>query len=96
VPFAERKLREDLEHAGIKVVPVFVIEPPEVVAKRYYTREGKPLHKAAITRATSIRDRAGEWSAFGGTSDEVLEHLLKVKLEEPLSPEEWRKFKREA
>lgn len=74
-PFAERQIKEQLEAKGLKVIPVFVIEEPEVVANRYQRREGKPLPKAAFTRAASIIDRAREWRGFYGTSTEVLEHL---------------------
>lgn len=79
-PFGERPLREALEEAGIPVVPVFVIEDPEVVAERYENREGEPLPKAAHTRARTIVGRAQEWGAFYGTSDEVLEHLRELDL----------------
>lgn len=74
-PFAERQAKEELEAKGLKVIPVFVIEDPSVVAKRYQTREGKPLPKSAFSRASSILDRAREWRAFHGTSSQVLEHL---------------------
>ncbi len=77
-PFGERPLREQLEAAGIEVIPVFVVEPPALVAERYQKREGKPIPNAAFTRAGNIIDRAREWGAFFGTSDEVLEHLRKL------------------
>lgn len=79
-PFAERVLREELEGAGLEVIPVFVIEAPSVVSRRYRAREGKPIPQAALTRATSIRGRANEWKAFSGTSDEVLKFLREVPL----------------
>lgn len=75
VPFAERPLREALEKKGIQVIPIFVIEDPEIVAQRYEQREGKPLPKSAFSRASSIIDRAREWGGFHGTSKQVLEHL---------------------
>lgn len=81
VPFGERKLKEDLEKEGIKVTPVFVVEHPSVVARRYNGREGKFLSKAVLTRASSIKERAKEWNAFQGTSDEVLEHLKTMEFE---------------
>jgi gluconate kinase len=74
-PFGERPLREALEAAGCKVLPVFVVEPPQLVAMRYMKREGKPIPKAALTRATTIVARADEWGAFKGSSGEVLEYL---------------------
>ena len=79
-PFAERELKEGLEKAGLRVVPVFVVEVPSVVAKRYQQREGKPCPQAALTRAASIRKRALEWRAFHGTSTEVFEYLKEVPL----------------
>lgn len=92
VPFGERQLKEDLEGRGIKVVPIFIIEDPEIVARRYQNREGKPLPKNVYTRASTIIDRAKEWNAFFGTSSQVLEHLKNVKLR--MSPSEWRDFNR--
>jgi len=77
-PFGERVLREELERAGIKVIPVFVIEPPHVVAMRYASREKKSLPKAALTRSRTIIERALEWKAFNGTSQQVLEYLKQV------------------
>jgi gluconate kinase len=74
-PFAERNLRQELEAAGLKVVPIFVVEPPMVVAQRYFAREKKNIPQAALTRAESIRERALEWGSFHGTSDEVLKYL---------------------
>lgn len=94
VPFAERKLREDLEKEHVHVVPVFVIEPPEVIAKRYRQREGKDLAKPALSRAISIVDRAKEWNSFFGTSDEVLKHLKELKFSDRMSHSEWRAFNR--
>lgn len=80
VPFAERILKEKLESHQVKVIPVFVVEAPEVVAKRYSSREKKPLPKNAYTRATTIVDRAKEWNAFQGTSQEVLDYLKTTNL----------------
>ncbi len=54
------------------------MEDPAVVQERYLKREGKPLYKAGITRATTIKDRATEWNATNGTSNEILEFLKKV------------------
>lgn len=74
-PFGESLVKRELESKGLKVIPIFVIEEPGIVAKRYQIREGKPLPQAAYTRASSILDRALEWRAFHGTSAQVLEHL---------------------
>lgn len=77
-PFAERKLRQDLESMGVKVIPIFVIEPPETVKQRYEAREGNPIPKAALTRASTIIERANEWGGFQGTSAQVAEHLRAI------------------
>lgn len=79
VPFAERPLKETLESNGLSVVPVFVIEDPHTIAERYYQRERKELPKSAFSRASSILERAKEWGAFYGSSDQVLEHLKEVE-----------------
>lgn len=79
-PFGERLLREDLERAGIKVIPYFVIEKPEVVKARYEKRENKPIPKAAHSRAASIIDRALEWKAPWGTSEQILTKLKELPL----------------
>jgi len=79
-PFAERVLRDALEARGIEVIPIFVVEKPSVCATRYLRREGKPIPQAARTRAATIGDRAKEWGAFSGTSDEVLAHLKEIPL----------------
>lgn len=77
-PFGERQVRTELEAKGLKVIPIFVVEEPGVVARRYQSREGKPIPAAAFSRASSIIDRAREWKSFHGTSDQVLEHLKGV------------------
>lgn len=74
-PFGERELKEYLELKGIKVTAYFIIEPPDVCASRYFKREGKPIQKSALTRAITIRDRAIEWGAKLGTSQQILEML---------------------
>jgi hypothetical protein len=79
VPFAERELKETLERNGHQVIPVFVIEHPAVIAERYEKREGKPATKGVLARASSIIDRAKEWNAFHGTSEEVFKHLKDIQ-----------------
>lgn len=76
VPFGERPMRDNLERVGHIVIPVFVIENPDLIAERYIMREGKPIQKSAYTRAHTIIDRAREWNAFHGTSKEVLKYLM--------------------
>lgn len=79
-PFKEREFCEKLREQGMKVVTIFVVEHPSVVAHRYSTREGKPAPQAVLTRASSIRARAEEWQAFSGTSEEVLAHLKAIEI----------------
>lgn len=79
-PFGERVIREKFEQMGFKVIPIFVIEDADLIADRYFKREGKPIQKAAYTRASTIINRALEWNAFHGTSNEVLKHLKNSKL----------------
>lgn len=74
-PFKERELREKLEVYGFRVDPIFIVEAPQVVAERYFKREGKQISNASFTRATTIQDRAKEWQAPMGTSQEVLDFL---------------------
>lgn len=74
-PFGERPLRENLECRGHIIIPFFVIESPAIVAQRYYMREGKPVQKSALTRAESIIERALEWDAPHGKSEEMLRLL---------------------
>lgn len=76
-PFGERIVRQDLEKYNIRVIPHFIVEPPELVAKRYQDRENKPIQKAAFTRASSILQRAQEWNAPYGKSEQILEMLQK-------------------
>ena len=71
-PFAERELRLSLEAFGFIVKPYFIIEHPDICAARYFTREGKQLAKSSLTRAVTILQRAREWNAPCGTSEEIL------------------------
>ncbi len=74
-PFAERILKNDMEQVGLTVTPFFVVTPPDIVTAQYFAREGKQLPKGAYTRATTILNRAIEWEAFHGSSQEVFEKL---------------------
>lgn len=74
-PFSERVIREHLLAEDFKVTPVFIVEHPDTIVARYYHREGRPATPATLTRARTIADRANEWKAMMGTSNEVLEYL---------------------
>lgn len=79
-PFGERLLREELEAVGCHVIPYFIVEKPEVIKARYEKRENRPLPKANHTRAASIIDRALEWKAPWGTSEQILTKLKELPL----------------
>lgn len=74
-PFSVSGIIDPLTKAGINVVPVFIIETPEVTTKRYEAREGKPIPKGHLTRIETYKQRAKDLKAFSGTSNEVLSYL---------------------
>ena len=78
-PFKERMTKQILEEKyGLNVIPMFVVDDPETIARRYTSREGKPFSQANLTKATTILSRAIEWGAFQGTSEQVLNHLKSI------------------
>lgn len=77
-PFSISQIKDPLEAAGLTVIPVFIIEEHDVIAERYRNREGKEIPKGHLTRQETYRQRAEEWEAFMGTSEEVLEHLREI------------------
>lgn len=77
-PFSISKTKDPLEAHGIKVIPVFIAEDPEVITDRYKNREKKPIPKGHLTRQNTYAQRAKLWKAFSGTSSEVLAHLKQV------------------
>ncbi len=79
-PFAERVTRERLQALGFEVVPMFIVDDPRIIALRYQSRDGRIIPKAHLTRAVTIRDRAIEWGAEQGTSDEILEILQRKEV----------------
>lgn len=74
-PFSVTKIKDPLEQAGFTVIPVFIIEEPNIVAERYFKREGKEISKGNLTRLETFKTRAKEWDCFSGTSEEVYNHL---------------------
>lgn len=74
-PFNERALRKRLQDHGLDVTPIFIVESPDTIYKRYMKREGREPSQAIMTRATSIMNKVVEWQAFYGTSQEVLDYL---------------------
>ncbi len=77
-PFGERPFRDQLVGYGLEVKPYFVVESPDVIARQYLLREGKPISKSAYSRAGSIMNRVHEWMAPFGNSAEVLELLRAI------------------
>lgn len=75
-PFAEREFRNQLGEAGVDVIPLFIVETPDTVARRYKNREGKEASKSILTRANTIVERAIEWDAKFGTSEGILKYLV--------------------
>lgn len=75
VPFMISIIIRELEAAGHKVHPVFVIEPEHVVKRRYEAREKRPIPKQHITRVNTVRQRAMELGEFFGSSDDVLSYF---------------------
>lgn len=74
-PFSVRETLDPLVAAGYEVIPVYIIEDPDVVAERYANRESKAIPQGHLTRMNTYRMRAQESGAFQGTSSQVLEHL---------------------
>lgn len=74
-PFGISGLMEYLSGRGVKAVPIFVIEPAEVLKRRYWEREGKELPRGHITRQFTYQERARDLKAFSGGSEAVLNHL---------------------
>jgi 2-phosphoglycerate kinase len=74
-PFSISQIKEPLEQNGYKVTPVYIIEKPEVIAMRYWKREGKVIPKGHLTRLNTYAQRAAASRGFTGTANEVLEYL---------------------
>ena len=77
-PFSISQIKDPLEERGFKIIPVFIIEQPAVIAARYRKREQKSIPTQHLTRMRTFAERAKKWKAFAGTSSEVLAHLKKI------------------
>jgi hypothetical protein len=77
-PFSISQTVEPLEARGIRVIPVFIIEDVDTLSERYREREGKEIPQGHLTRQETYRQRAEQWDAFSGTSEEVLDFLKRV------------------
>lgn len=77
-PFSISKIKDPLESDGYEVEPVFIVESDDVISRRYLQRENKPVPKNHLSRMRTYNQRADQWGAFKGTSDEVLRYLRKI------------------
>lgn len=77
VPFSVREVVEPLVAHGLVVEPVYIIEPPSVLAARYFLREAKSLPDGRIKQEMTYLERARASGAFHGTAAEVLAYLTK-------------------
>lgn len=80
-PFSISAIKEPVELAGIKVIPLFIQEKPGVISDRYRRRENKEIPKGHLTRQETYKHKANSWKAFKGTSEEVYNHLKKLSNE---------------
>lgn len=78
-PFSVSQIQKPLVAEGFEVIPVFIMEQPEVISARYKNREGKDIPKGHLSRQLTYKARAEELKAFQGTSDEVLNHLINLR-----------------
>lgn len=88
-PFSISAIKDPLEKAGVKVIPVIILEDPETYKKRYTSDKNREQNVKSIpghlTRMETYKKRAKEYKAFSGTSEEVLKYL-KAQASEKKSP----------
>lgn len=77
-PFGVSEIMAEIDRAGCACVPIFVVDDPEVIAKRYFLRDGKSIPKGHLTRQQTYIKRAHNLGAFMGTGEQVLKHLLSL------------------
>lgn len=78
-PFRISVLISDLKRHGAQLKLFFIIEKADVVRSRYEQREQKRIPSMHLTRIQTVRERAREYGAPTGTSQEIL-NLLKSEL----------------
>ena len=78
IPFGLSVIEASLEAAGVKVIPLFILEKESVISSRYFLREKKIIPPGHLTRQKTYATRAKEKGAFTGTSEEVLKQLTKL------------------
>jgi hypothetical protein len=76
-PFSISQIKDPLESAGLTVVPVFVTASDGDLHSRWDQRGNvsESTRRGHMTRLRTYAERARDWNAFRGTSDEVLEFL---------------------
>lgn len=74
-PFSVSQIKDPLEEAGFRIVPVFIQEHPDVIRQRYREREFKNIPEGHLARQATYAQRACNWDAFEGTSAQVLAYL---------------------
>lgn len=77
-PFSVSSIKDPLEAAGARVVPVILYEDRHTLAERYRNdpkRKGTEIPKGHLSRMETFRRRQGEYNAFMGNSAEVLAYL---------------------
>jgi hypothetical protein len=77
-PFSVSQIRRPLEAAGYDVRTVTIQEKRDVIAKRYQSREGKPIPQGHLTRQDTYREMAERSGGFVGTNKQVLSHLKRL------------------
>jgi TPP-dependent 2-oxoacid decarboxylase len=82
-PFSVSQIRRPLEAAGFDVRPVYIQEKRDVIAKRYESREGKPIPQGHLTRQDTYREMADRSGDFVGTNRQVLGHLKRLNRGRP-------------
>ena len=78
-PFSVSQIRRPLEAAGYDVRLACIQEDRNVIAKRYQSREGRPIPQGHLTRQNTYREMTEKAGGFVGTNKQVLTHLKKRK-----------------
>jgi hypothetical protein len=74
--FSISRIKEPLENAGHKVIPIFIIEHPQTLTNRWDERgTTQGARGGHLTRQETYKFRANAWNAFSGNSSEVLNYI---------------------
>lgn len=74
-PFSLTQIQHPLMALGFEVVPIFIIETPEVTRQRYEARENRPIPTGHLTRIRTYIQRAKDLNSPIGTAEEILKLL---------------------